>query len=123
MCLIVSASDEISKLHQTENEITLHSVRLAEMDLRIQCLESAIYDGLLIWKISEYKKRKDDAVSGKIASIYSQPFYSDHFGYKMRAQVYLNGDGLGKNTHLSLFFEVMRGEYDQSLTWPCKPKV
>ena len=122
-CLIVSASDGTGKIRQAENEITLHSVRLAEMDLRIQCLESASYDGRLMWKISEYKKRKADAVSNKVASIYSQPFYSSRFGYKMCARVYLNGDGMGKNTHLSLFFVVMRGEYDQLLTWPFKQKV
>lgn len=42
---------------------------------------------------------------------------------KMCARVYLNGDGMGKGTHLSLFFVVMRGEYDALLPWPFKQKV
>uniref|UniRef100_A0A3B3RTN9 MATH domain-containing protein n=1 Tax=Paramormyrops kingsleyae TaxID=1676925 RepID=A0A3B3RTN9_9TELE len=56
-------------------------------------------------------------------SLYSQPFYTGYFGYKMCARVYLNGDGMGKGTHLSLFFVVMRGEYDALLPWPFKQKV
>ena len=39
------------------------------------------------------------------------------------ACVYLNGDGIGKGTHISLFFVVMRGEYDAILRWPFRHKV
>ena len=56
-------------------------------------------------------------------SLYSQPFYTDRYGYKMCGRVYLNGDGMGKGTHLSLFFVLMRGEYDALLEWPFRQKV
>ena len=56
-------------------------------------------------------------------SLYSQPFYTNRFGYKMCGRVYLNGDGMGKGTHLSLFFVLMRGEYDALLEWPFRQKV
>ena len=56
-------------------------------------------------------------------SLYSQPFYTGRFGYKMCGRVYLNGDGMGKGTHLSLFFVLMRGEYDALLEWPFRQKV
>ena len=36
---------------------------------------------------------------------------------------YLNGDGMGKNTHISLFFVIMRGTYDALLPWPFRQKV
>ncbi len=36
----------------------------------------------------------------------------------MRIRVYLNGDGQGKNTHVSVFFVLMKGEYDSILSWP-----
>lgn len=35
----------------------------------------------------------------------------------------LEGDGLGKGTHISLFFVIMRGENDALLKWPFKQKV
>ena len=56
-------------------------------------------------------------------SLYSQPFYTDRYGYKMCGRVYLNGDGMGKGKHLSLFFVLMRGEYDALLEWPFRQKV
>jgi hypothetical protein len=37
--------------------------------------------------------------------------------------LYLNGDGSGKKTHLSLFIVIMRGEYDALLPWPFRNKV
>lgn len=103
--------------------LSVHEVRLADMDLRFQVLETASFNGTLIWKIRDYKRRKQEAVASKTLSLYSQPFYTGYFGYKMCARVYLNGDGMGKGTHLSLFFVVMRGEYDALLPWPFKQKV
>ena len=41
----------------------------------------------------------------------------------MCGRVYLNGDGIGRGTHLSFFFVLMRGEYDALLPWPFQQKV
>lgn len=81
------------------------------------------YDGTLMWKISEIRRRREDARAGTITSIYSQPFYTGRHGYKMCARLYFNGDGMGRGTHLSLYFVVMQGEYDHILRWPFKQKV
>ena len=71
----------------------------------------------------DYPKRKEDAKNGGVQSLYSQPFYTSTHGYRMCARVYLNGDGMGKNSHLSLFFVIMKGEYDALLKWPFRQKV
>ncbi|XP_078503156.1 TNF receptor-associated factor 3-like isoform X1 [Lissotriton helveticus] len=112
-----------TQINRHDQMLSVHDIRLADMDLRFQVLETASYNGILIWKIRDYKRRKQEAVMGKILSLYSQPFYTGYFGYKMCARVYLNGDGMGKGTHLSLFFVIMRGEYDALLPWPFKQKV
>ncbi|KAG7237123.1 hypothetical protein INR49_032785 [Caranx melampygus] len=112
-----------AQLNRHDDMLSVHEIRLADMDLRFQVLETASYNGTLIWKIRDYKRRKQEAVAAKTLSLYSQPFYTGYFGYKMCASVYLNGDGMGKGTHLSLFFVVMRGEYDALLPWPFKQKV
>lgn len=111
------------RLTRHDDMLSVHDIRLAEMDLKLQVLETASFNGTLIWKIRDYKRRKQEAVASKTLSLYSQPFYTGYFGYKMCARVYLNGDGMGKGTHLSLFFVVMRGEYDPLLPWPFKQKV
>lgn len=58
---------------------------------------------------------------------YSPPnpaaFYTSRYGYKMCLRVYLNGDGTGRGTHLSLFFVVMKGPHDALLRWPFNQKV
>uniref|UniRef100_H3CA66 TNF receptor-associated factor n=1 Tax=Tetraodon nigroviridis TaxID=99883 RepID=H3CA66_TETNG len=112
-----------AQMNRHDDMLSVHDIRLADMDLRFQVLETASYNGTLIWKIRDYKRRKQEAVAAKTLSLYSQPFYTGYFGYKMCARIYLNGDGMGKGTHLSLFFVVMRGEYDALLPWPFKQKV
>ncbi|KAK7104049.1 TNF receptor-associated factor 3-like [Littorina saxatilis] len=112
-----------TQLTAHDRQLGVHDVRMAEMDLRFQLLETASYDGTLVWKIRDYERRKRDAVNGRTLSLYSQPFYTGRFGYKMCARVYLNGDGMGKTTHMSLFFVIMRGEYDALLNWPFRQKV
>uniref|UniRef100_H2XQ78 TNF receptor-associated factor 3-like n=1 Tax=Ciona intestinalis TaxID=7719 RepID=H2XQ78_CIOIN len=106
-----------------ERQLGMYDVRIAEMDRRFQILETTSYSGSLIWKIRDFSRRKREAVSGRALSLYSQPFYTSRYGYKMCARVYLNGDGMGKGTHMSLFFVVMKGEYDALLTWPFRQKV
>ena len=41
----------------------------------------------------------------------------------MCLRVYLNGDGEGRGTHISVFFVVMRGEFDALLEWSFDHKV
>ncbi|XP_035671213.1 TNF receptor-associated factor 3-like [Branchiostoma floridae] len=117
------AGEVETQLASQDRQLGIHDVRLAEMDLRFQILETASFDGTLLWKIKDYTRRKHDATTGRTLSLYSQPFYTSRNGYKMCARVYLNGDGMGKGTHMSLFFVVMRGDYDALLPWPFRQKV
>ena len=52
----------------------------------------------------------------------SPPFYSYKNGYKLRLEVYLNGQGDGTGTHVSFFIRLLKGEHDRSLwlreMWP-----
>ncbi len=64
-----------------------------------------------------------DAQSERQISIYSPPFYSSPSGYKMRARLYLHGDGNARRTHMSLFFVLMRSGYDAILKFPFNYKV
>ena len=43
---------------------------------------------------------------------YSPPFYSHSNGYKLCTKVDANGDGEDKDTHVSIFASLMRGDYD-----------
>lgn len=50
-------------------------------------------------------------------------FGNSRNGYKMCIRAYLNGDGMGYKTHLSLFFVLMKGEFDALLKWPFEHKI
>lgn len=111
------------RLLAIEKSLAVKDDALAEHDVRLLTLEMTSYDGVLRWKITDYDRRQSEAIAGKRLSIYSPPFYTSRSGYKMCARTYLNGDGMGKGTHLSLFFVVMRGEYDALLPWPFQQRV
>lgn len=99
------------------------NLTLSQNTMRLNLLECKSVDGSMVWKITGVKTRSKDARSGKQPSIYSQPFYTSPTGYKMCLRLYLNGDGMGRGTHISIFFVVMRGEYDALLEWPFQNKV
>jgi len=111
------------RLDRAEHQLALHEIQLSEQDMQIQMLEATSYNGTYIWKIDHYSRRVQEAISGKTLSIYSPPFYVGRFGYKVCARMYPNGDGIGKGTHMSMFFVIMRGEYDALLPWPFIQKV
>ncbi|XP_035665780.1 TNF receptor-associated factor 2-like [Branchiostoma floridae] len=93
----------------------------AEQCLLNQTMTS--YDGILTWKITDFTRKRHDAITGKTTFIYSPYFFTSRTGYKMCARIYLNGDGMGKGTHVSLFFVLMRGHFDRLLRWPFRQKV
>ena len=49
---------------------------------------------------------------------YSPYFYTHKYGYKMQLQVFPNGTGEGRGTHISVFVIIVPGEFDDLLTWP-----
>ncbi|XP_034283637.1 TNF receptor-associated factor 5 isoform X3 [Pantherophis guttatus] len=108
---------------QQDAVFRMHGTQLNKNEERFKILEGASYNGKLIWKIMDYKIKKKEAIEGHTLSLFSQPFYTSHCGYRMSARAYLNGDGSGRGTHVSLYFVVMRGEFDSLLSWPFKQKV
>ena len=111
------------RMESIEHTLALRNVTLADLEEYVRQQEFSTYDGQLIWKITEYARRRNEAVSGQQESFYSPCFFTSRYGYKMCARIYLNGDGMGRGTHMSLFFVVMRGQYDALLRWPFRQNV
>ncbi|CAH3034357.1 unnamed protein product [Pocillopora meandrina] len=111
------------RMESVEHNLALRNVVLSDIEEHVQKQQVSTYNGILLWKISDFAHKKNDAVTGREVSIYSPCFHTSQHGYKMCARLYLNGDGMGKGTHLSLFFVVMRGDYDALLRWPFRQKV
>ncbi|CAF3583891.1 unnamed protein product [Rotaria sp. Silwood1] len=96
---------------------------LASVHEEVNELQHLSYDGTFVWKITNFKEKMIDAQSERQTSIYSPPFYSSPTGYKMRARLYLNGDGNARRTDMSLFFVLMRSDNDAILKFPFNSKV
>ena len=117
---VKTLEQQVSVMQKT---IATKNAEIEDRDFRLSLIENSNYDGTMIWKIPQFTQRMSDAQSGKYTSIFSLPFYSSRYGYKMCLRLYIMGDGIGKNTHMSLFFVMMRGEFDNILPWPFTQRV
>ena len=111
------------KVKDLERQNTMVKVHVSELELQLQASLASTHNWSFLWRIPDVRRRRKDAMEERITSIYSPPFYTGRNGYKMCIRAYLNGDGIGFKTHLSLFFVLMRGEYDPLLKWPFEYKV
>ncbi|NXJ23314.1 TRAF2 factor, partial [Dicrurus megarhynchus] len=111
---------KIAELHRC---LTQKDAGLSSLHKSLLFSEQASYDGIFLWKITDVGRKLQDSVTGRTVGLYSPAFYTAKYGYKVCLRVYLNGDGTGKGTHMSLFFVVMKGDYDALLPWPFRHKV
>ncbi|CAF4850165.1 unnamed protein product [Rotaria sp. Silwood1] len=127
-------SDDLSKMkiaiEETHSSIDAQTTNQQIFEESINSLQQQLddfknifTDGTLIWRIANVQHKIVDAECERQISIYSPVFYSSPNGYKMRLRLYLAGDGNARRTHMSLFFVLMRGEYDSVLQFPFSYKV
>ncbi|XP_072487869.1 TNF receptor-associated factor 1 isoform X1 [Notamacropus eugenii] len=118
--LILSLEQRVMDLQQT---LAQKDLALTKLEHSLHLLEEASYDGVYLWKITNFTRRCHESACGRIISLFSPAFYTARYGYKLCLRIYPNGDGTGKGTHLSLFIVIMKGEYDSLLEWPFRNKV
>jgi len=118
-----SVVENHSLIMRLDERINNVNSNLGDVDLRQQILENTSVGGRFIWKIDRLRSRIKHSALGKVAALHSAPCFTKRFGYKFCTRLYLNGDGVGKDTHVSLFIVIMRSEYDALLEWPFRQKV
>lgn len=107
--------DDVKK----ENENLLLKVSAQEKEMQKSKMETPTF----VWKVTGFDDILRQAKHGRNNKMDSDPFYTGKYGYKLKLSVNPNGDGSGRNTHLSAFVIVMRGEHDGILPWPFNQKV
>ena len=110
--------DQVS---QYEDALAAYKARVSELEQ--QSMPTCSTNGEYLWHIPEVSEKISKARSGQSIYIDSPSFYTRRNSYKMCIRAYLNGDGSGYHTHLSIFFVLMKGEYDPLLQWPFQSKV
>ncbi|PFX17392.1 TNF receptor-associated factor 4 [Stylophora pistillata] len=123
-----------AELSKTEAELTKTKAESSETKAELKeavkqlKLLSVKHTNSFLWRIDGFseilKRAQTDEDKNNICS---DPFYTktgkENCGYKLKVRVRPNGDGDSKNTHLSVYIIVMKGEYDAILPWPLAEKV
>uniref|UniRef100_A0A1I8H8A3 RING-type domain-containing protein n=1 Tax=Macrostomum lignano TaxID=282301 RepID=A0A1I8H8A3_9PLAT len=100
---------DIERKHQELVKLLAYKeMKILDLERRVEVLEHAGYDGVLVWKITDVRRRKEEAREGKLQDVWTT------LPERRRR---------GKNTHISLFFVIMRGAFDALLPWPFAKKV
>ncbi|SPP88764.1 TNF receptor-associated factor 3 [Drosophila guanche] len=103
-------------LHQTMQNLSDLENQMA-MQQRIASVQNI--RGHLIFRIKDYSKKLDEAKQYDTI-LHSAMFSNKAFGYALRLDIYLNGKGTWKGRNLIACLNVLSGEYDPLLAWPCR---
>ena len=96
---------------------------VSEHEDRVLLLEHRCDTGTFIWKIPHVSRKLAAAQKGDKPFLLSSPFTTSNKGYKMYANLYLDGEGDFKGTHVSLFVAIGKGYHDHILPWPFKQNI
>lgn len=108
----------------TQQHLALMCSLVTRQQHQINSLKSAISrlslntSGTLVWRITDFASKMAEAQGKEGIELISPSWYTSQFGYKLQASLFLNGNGTGEGTHLSLYIKLLPGEYDALLKWP-----
>ena len=75
---LIDAMDR--KIRAIDRALLMKDATIADLELKATALENTSYDGTLLWPITDFQRRRQEAVSGRVTSIYSPPFYTSRTG-------------------------------------------
>ncbi|XP_067636592.1 TNF receptor-associated factor 3 [Eurosta solidaginis] len=105
-----------TKLHQTMQTVADLENHLATQQ-RLGSLQNT--RGHLVWRIKDYSKKLEDAKHYDTI-LHSAMFSNKPYGYALRLDILPNGKGTWKGRNLIACLNVIAGEYDALLPWPCR---
>ena len=117
-----------AKLMRVKNDLT-RKITASEQKIQTQeatlnqhqkTLEKVMCTGTLPFESTMTEFAKHKRASDKW---FSPPFYTHTHGYRMCVEVYANGFGPGKGTHVTISICIMRGPFDADLKWPFRGDV
>lgn len=112
--------------------------KIQDLEQRLQCGEPSrrlephgapinymnrFCNGVFIWKLQNYTKMRDEAMTGATSVQHSEGFYTAMYGYNLCIRVNINATDSIRGAYISLFVHFMKGEYDNILEWPFKGSI
>lgn len=59
------------QVRQLERTVSLRDLSIVEMEGKMRDMSAATYDGIFVWKISDFTKKRQDAVAGRAPAMFS----------------------------------------------------
>jgi len=106
------------KIEELTEQKAVMQAELKEYKERVAKLEdsrggSSSQSSSFLWIIDNYARSRRNRKKITSSTFYSSTMGGQQYGYKMQVYAYLHNKG-----HLSLFFKLLRGTYDDIQTWP-----
>lgn len=60
-----------NKVRQLERTVNMRDLQLSETDQLLRELQFCTYDGVFVWKITDFARRRQDAVAGRTPAMFS----------------------------------------------------
>ena len=124
-CAPRHASEMASTILTLKKDMEELKLSLISQNGRIDEVESTVYPALgqFTWRVDNIRDKIKQAQAGDPSAsvIYSPSFYSGEAGYKLCLCIYPAGDN--NQGFLSLYFVVMKGQFDEILPWPFQKRV
>ncbi|XP_049487821.1 TNF receptor-associated factor 2 isoform X3 [Panthera uncia] len=60
-----------NKVQQLERSIGLKDLAMAELEQKVHEMEASTFDGVFLWKISDFARKRQEAVAGRTPAIFS----------------------------------------------------
>ena len=80
-------------------------------------------NGTFLWKIHEFNEVFKQSKAVNKETVESVIPHTATYGYNVKVRIFPSGNRSSKNTYLSAYIVVMKGEYDAALAWPFSKKV
>jgi hypothetical protein len=130
---LIATKNLCNDLHKIVTQTHMKMINIEERLINVTHTTSSLYNmdngagQCLLWRITNFSEKLAEALNGPNTCLYSPAFYTcfnqNGAGYRVRAKIYLNGDGKGFRTHMSVYFTLLKGENDALLAWPFRQKV
>ena len=119
LCMVAQEVPKLQKIMQQQTVVIKQMAdQISQQGDQIKQLDKPVPPFDIILDDFEIRKKGAD-----ICQWYSPPCYSYVGGYRMCLEVHANGFGKGMGTHVSVYVQLMRGEFDHFLKWPFRGEV
>ena len=75
--------EKSQKIRELERKLANSEVHVMQLNQRVLSSDVCSYNGELVWRIDKWSEQRAKAVAGSVTSVFSPPFYTSKYGYKM----------------------------------------